>query len=501
MMPFDERLRSRLGHAVIVTVAALVALAVAGAVWAASLSHVGAAALVGSAALVAGAGAWIILAMRKRLRLVQEALDTTPAAIAVYDARDHLVMGNRQYRQVLGVPENAFKPGAHYADLVRHSLAMTLDGETLEEELSRRLALHRAADGRPSDRQYPNDRWLRVSKVKTPSGANVGIALDVTEYYELKASLETQVRRFEALAASAPVGICQVDGTDRVLFVNGTLLAMTGTADAEELEGRTLAFTYGGVSDQGFCALVRRLRENGAESEVQLGEGPEARDVLVRKAFVVPGDLGRRLMPCGQQAGENILIFIDITDRKHAEARIRYFALHDPLTGAFNRLAFNEDLPCAVEAASEGQPASLVAIDLDRFKPVNDVYGHPAGDELLRQLVGRITPVLKSGMTLYRMGGDEFAVLVPPGVETDPVGFARDLVRDLCRPFQIDGRAIRIGASAGVSSLPQDADNVEALVHYADLALYRAKRSGGGEAVGFDRTILSGADDRRRMKH
>lgn len=500
MMPFDARLLRRLGQTGAVVAASGLVAVLAGAIATDSVAGSLEATLVAAASALAGGATWAILAARSRLRLVQEALDTTPAAVAVYDARDNLVVCNKRYREVLGVPPDAFVTGVPYAELVRRSLAMTMEGDALEAELSRRLLLHRTADGQPSDRRYPNNRWLRVSKVRTRGGANVGIALDVTEYHELRERLEAEMRRFEALARSAPVGICQVDAEGRILFVNGTLLAILGLSGADELERDDLPFTHGPRQGNGFRALLSAVRGEGAESELCVGSPPSARDILVRKAFVVPGPLGERLIAPDQRAGGDILIFIDITDRKNAEARIRYLALHDPLTGARNRLAFNEDLPRASEAASEDQPASLVVIDLDRFKPVNDVYGHAAGDELLRQIVRRMSPRLKTGMTLYRMGGDEFAILVAPGAEPDPVGFARGLVASLCAPFQVEGHAILVGASAGVSSLPRDTTSVEALVHYADLALYHAKRAGGGEAVEFDQTVLSSVDSRKRME-
>lgn len=449
---------------------------------------------------ITGFGIAAVVIVRNRLRLVQEALDTTSAAIAVYGPDDRLIIVNKSYRDVLGLPENMFRRGARYEDLVRRSLGLTLVGEDFEAEVRRRIDLQRYADGRPSDRRYPGGRWLRVNKVKTPSGANVGIALDVTEYYELSAALERQVRRFEALAASAPVGICQSDQDNRILFANGALLEMLDIHDLGEIGQLDMPFRLDGQQANGFGSLIEKLRRNGKESEVQISVGADARDFLVRKALIISGELESRVMPKGHSIAENIFVFIDITERKSNERRIRHLAHHDPLTGACNRLAFREMLDTASKAAEPGRPVSLVAIDLDRFKPVNDTYGHAVGDELLRQIVGRLSDALKDGMTLFRMGGDEFALLCPPGVEPDPIAFAQRLLETIAVPFRIQGHVILIGASAGVSALPSDTENLDTLSRYADFALYHAKREGGGTAIGFDQEILSSVDDRQQIE-
>jgi diguanylate cyclase (GGDEF)-like protein len=441
----------------------------------------------------------VVLASSRRLSQVQEALDATQAAIAVYDARDRLVIANKRYREILQLPDEAFVPGITYSDLVRRSLALTHTGAELDDELAFRLKVQHEADGQPTDRVYPGRRWVRVTKSRTETGLIVGIALDVTAYHDLKAALETESRRYEALASGAPVGIAEVDTAGAPLFVNGALLDMLGAGSAAELASADLAFEAGGRRGTGFTNLLIRLRETRADSEVRVDIDGERRDLLVRKAFVATGDLEARVLPVHRH-GADILIFVDITERKGAEARIRYLAHHDALTGALNRLAFNDDLAAAASNAGPGRPASLIAIDLDRFKPVNDVYGHAAGDELLRQIVRRVTGELAPGATLYRMGGDEFAVLSAPGAAVDPIETARRVIACITEPFHVEGHAVIVGASAGVSTLPDDTDSPEALIHYADLALYHAKSAGGGEAKAFDHTVLSSVDDRRRLE-
>ncbi|WP_245944048.1 putative bifunctional diguanylate cyclase/phosphodiesterase [Acuticoccus kandeliae] len=438
--------------------------------------------------------------LRHRSMLVQDALDATQSAIVVYDKDDRLVLANRRYREALGVPDDAFVPGVHYGELLRLSLPKTMPEPEIEKEFERRLALQSVADGRPSDRLYPGHAWLRVTKTRTPQGSNVGVAIDVTELYELRERLEREARRFTALAEGAPVGICQVDEAGKILFVNDALLGMLGAADLDDLAGGAHAFTLGKQPIAGFRELVRVLLATPPQGELQLCLESEAREFLVKTAFVEMKASLDRMLPPERRAGENILIFVDLSERVKAEAKIRFLAHHDPLTGAGNRVAFVQDLRAAVAEADTCHPVSIVTLDLDRFKPVNDAYGHSVGDRLLTSLVARLQALLTPRMAIYRLGGDEFVILSREAADFDVLAFARRAVARVESPVRIAQHDIVVGASAGVSVWPRDATEEETLLHYADLALYQVKRSGGGDAMAFDRTILSSTNDRRLME-
>ncbi|UOM35710.1 bifunctional diguanylate cyclase/phosphodiesterase [Acuticoccus sp. I52.16.1] len=441
---------------------------------------------------------WLAVASRRRLARISEAIDATQCSIVIYDEADRLIFGNRRYCEVLGVSKDDMVPGVHYSDLIRTSLQKHLPPEAIEAELAHRLAMHRLADGRPADRQYPNNKWERVTKTRLPSGLNVGIAVDVTEYYALKDQLDVEARRFAALARGAPVGICLVDGNASIQFVNDALLAMLDAVDRRALLDSRQTFRLNRAAIPSFQDLIGALRQNAAETEVRVDLPGTTRYLIVRKAFVPIA--GGEHQPRLDGTSENLLIFVDITKRKAAEARVSYLALHDPLTGALNRVAFADDLAHASAGAELQSPAALIAIDLDRFKPVNDVHGHAVGDELLCRVVERIGAAIPESCRLYRLGGDEFAVLCPPPSGANAMAYARVILERLCEPFTIEGCRILIGASVGVSSLPRDTDNPETLIHYADLALYQGKNRGGGSVHAFSPAVLSSADTRRVME-
>lgn len=163
---------------------------------------------------------------------------------------------------------------------------------------------------------------------------------------------------------------------------------------------------------------------------------------------------------------------------ERADAQHR--AMHDPLTGLGNRAMFHDRLDTALRSMDRGEPrVALLALDLDRFKQVNDTLGHEAGDELLRQVASRITSMLRPEDTLVRLGGDEFAVIQPNiTARSDAAALAQRVVDSLQAPFHIAGKVAEIGVSIGIATAPDLAQTDNELVTRADDALYRAK--GGG---------------------
>lgn len=155
------------------------------------------------------------------------------------------------------------------------------------------------------------------------------------------------------------------------------------------------------------------------------------------------------------------------------------FARRDPLTGLENRLALRERFE--VLAPGLARPAALLYLDLDGFKPVNDCYGHQAGDALLRAVATRLTSCLPPGDTAFRIGGDEFVVLqTRVRQHTDAAAMAGRLLASLSEPYELDGSIICVGVSIGIALANMGDADLDALAKAADAALYDAKRAGRG---------------------
>ena len=162
----------------------------------------------------------------------------------------------------------------------------------------------------------------------------------------------------------------------------------------------------------------------------------------------------------------------------HLVDQITHQALHDELTGLANRLQFADDLRAAVNRArQQSELVTLLYIDLDGFKPVNDEFGHEAGDELLIAVGQRLTSCTRAGDTVARLGGDEFAVLIGAHRAPEDARVLAERLKDsFTRPFSIRGREIRLGASIGRAAYPTDAGTADSLLRVADAAMFDAKR-------------------------
>lgn len=166
--------------------------------------------------------------------------------------------------------------------------------------------------------------------------------------------------------------------------------------------------------------------------------------------------------------------------RQQAEEAVRLVAMHDALTGLPNRTMFNQRLSHAIEQSRRhARRLAVLFIDLDRFKIINDTLGHDAGDELLRETARRFRSALRTSDTVARLGGDEFVVLIEEVPDPLYVGsLAHKLISTLQAGFMLSGREYHISASIGVSTFPDDAEDMQTLLKNADIAMYRAKEQG-----------------------
>jgi diguanylate cyclase (GGDEF)-like protein len=190
----------------------------------------------------------------------------------------------------------------------------------------------------------------------------------------------------------------------------------------------------------------------------------------------------------------------DVTELFNMQAELTHLAYHDPLTGLPNRTLFYQRIGRAFDSIVETDGFAVLCLDLDGFKPINDMLGHATGDALLRQFAARLGKALGPRDTVARMGGDEFAILHIGGDEESALDLAHKLAELCQQPFDFDGEVVSVAVGIGIAHAPADGINIDALLHSADLALYSAKRGGRGGIRAYAPDLDHAAADRRRLE-
>ncbi|WP_249162577.1 putative bifunctional diguanylate cyclase/phosphodiesterase [Bradyrhizobium ottawaense] len=242
----------------------------------------------------------------------------------------------------------------------------------------------------------------------------------------------------------------------------------------------------------------RRVVDSGAPMFLEghlLEVGVKGRDRLVNSRKLLVRD--------GSGAPQYLVgVIEDVTERITNEARISHLAHHDALTDLPNRSAFNAVLGERLERAQEAATSfAVLSLDLDRFKEVNDVFGHPVGDLLMRAAADRLAEEA-DGAFVARIGGDEFMILMPDDISRDDVlALAERLVETIGQELEVDDYLSHVGLSVGIAFYPDDGVNAATLLANADSALYRAKREGRGRVRFFESEMDQELRDRRLLQH
>jgi diguanylate cyclase (GGDEF)-like protein/PAS domain S-box-containing protein len=186
-------------------------------------------------------------------------------------------------------------------------------------------------------------------------------------------------------------------------------------------------------------------------------------------------------------------IIRDVTEKKRSEETIWRLAYHDALTGLPNRLLYMDRLNTAIARAHRnGHKLSVMMLDLDRFKCVNDSLGHHIGDSLLQVVGERLKSAIRKGDTVSRIGGDEFMLLLAEIIHIkDASIIARKIINSFRDPFEFDGHRISITTSIGIAIYPDDGENADTLIQHADIAMYRVKETGRNHYKRFNPSMTS----------
>jgi diguanylate cyclase (GGDEF)-like protein/PAS domain S-box-containing protein len=277
-----------------------------------------------------------------------------------------------------------------------------------------------------------------------------------------------------------PDGVVVVDAGGLIVYVNRQAERITGYG-RRELLGRPIEL----LVPQRFRANHRENRRDYHAHQGARSMGSAGHDFTVRRKDGTEFSADIALGPIATAGGCNVVAVIrDMTERRRFEATLEHQALHDPLTDLANRNLFFDRLKQAIlTGRRDGRSVAIVMLDLDRFKLVNDRFGHVVGDAALKELAARLQARLRKTDTAARLGGDEFAWILP-GVADRAAAerMVRKLLHSVKGIISAAGEGIEVGVSAGMALYPDDGADVDTLMVRADRALYAAKRAGHGFA-------------------
>lgn len=417
--------------------------------------------------------------------------DLTP----IVEAQRAVAESESDLRAILDYLQDTYYRTDQSGSIVRASRSVEqLLGYTVEEVLGRKLAdlycsqadreeflaRMRANGGRivggESRLRHKDGHevWVRTTAhfIRDAAGKVVGVE-GTTRDNTLQRRAEEELRLAAKVFESSGEAIMITDANGDMISVNQAFSRVTGYAAADAIGRNASMLASGRHSREFFADMWRGMLDNGYWH----GEIWNRR----RSGEIFSEWLG---ISSVRDAQERITYFVgifsDISELKAAEAKIAFLAHHDPLTGLPNRLLLKDRMEQAmVHGERAGNKVALLFVDLDRFKAVNDSFGHPVGDALLRDAAQRLLGCVRDSDTISRHGGDEFLVVLTDLQSSEmPAQIAGKIMAALGEPFHIEAHEATISASVGIAVYPEDGAGFDELLKKADTAMYHAKEAG-----------------------
>jgi len=420
--------------------------------------------------------------------------------LCLFGPDQRVVIANARYAEIYSLSEDQVKPGTtlrQILELRRQNGTNFATDPAVYVNVNVKLSneIQHLADGRVvSIKRQPmaNGGWLTTHEDVTAEKQSEKLLA------EKAAELEVMNTRFSAALSNMAQGLCMFDGQRRLIVWNQRFaeiydvparLLKVGTP-YEQIVGDRIA--RGMMKDVSKSEVKTKVAELAA-----LPSDARRIDELTDGRFI---QLTRQPM----QGGGWVAIIEDITERRRAEAEIVHLARHDVLTGVANRAEFNARLEEASKRLKRnGGTVTVMMIDLDKFKAVNDTLGHLAGDQLLVEVGERLQSTIRDTDVLARLGGDEFAIIQEGGPDQHEgaIALALRIINVISQPFDLNGHEASVGASIGIAMAPENGVEPEELLKRADLALYSVKAGGRNDFRLFQNELLEIANTQQSAEN
>lgn len=407
--------------------------------------------------------------------LLKTTLDHMDQGILVVDGNLDVPILSKRATQLIDLPAAFAANPPPFRDILAHQVKVgAISREYMESSINRYiLDKSQMNQAHNYTRKTKSGRWLDVRTTPLPAGGFVRTFTDQTQRHRAEELRKQSDNAYRALFENAAVGIYKCDMEARPLRINPTLVAMHGySCEADMFQALDSDGTDWYIEEGRQKRFRNQLKTTGRVTDFV----SEMYRHLTRERFWVSESAWLTYDTDGNVTGYEGMV-VDVSERKRANDLVKHAAEHDHLTQLRNRLIFHREL---ARLAQDKAPFALMYLDLDKFKPVNDTHGHEAGDQLLALVAKRLQSSLRPDSEVFRIGGDEFAVLLAGEDHARRDTIARRMIEAIEAPMGVDGRTIRISLSIGMANRDAEVDGPEALLAAADAALYRAKKGGGG---------------------
>ena len=425
----------------------------------------------------------------------EQLIDIAPEAIAILDLDDRIIRINEEFcrlfqytqEECIGrLVDDLIVPEALKAESL--SLTAKVGGGACIEVESQRTR----KDGTLVDVSI----LAKPIATETDAAAMYTIYRDISKRKRAERALKKSEARHRTLLEAAPDPVIVQDMKDRVIYLNPAFTRVFGW-HLEECRNSKIDF----IPEEAL-AETRAFMDHIARGEPFSGVETRRR---TRDGRIVDVSISGAVFLDSRGHPEGYVKTLqDITERRKKDEELRFVAYHDILTGLPNRKSFYmrlDDLLLHTARRSSDQTWALMFLDLDKFKQINDTLGHDTGDQLLRDVAERLKGCLRETDYLYRLGGDEFTVILTHlGRDIDVARVARKIIHAIGRVFRLNGHEIFTSTSIGISVFPNDGWDVEGLVKNADMAMYVAKEAGGAGYRFFTEEMNRKALHRMRME-
>lgn len=414
-------------------------------------------------------------------RRFRHLVTSMPDLVAQFDRQGRRTFANAAWHRFVADAED---PGVH-SGFVRTVHEVVATGEAKEWELD--LAMRGGGQARIDIRGVPEFG---------PEGGVTGVltvARDITQ----RRAIEDQQRMAASVFGAAREGIVITDPEGRILDVNPAFSRITGYG-RDEVIAQNPRILASGSHDRAFYERMWSALRAGRSWSGEITNRRKSGETYVEHLDIVA-------VPDERGAPRHFVgIFSDVTVLKEHQRHLHHIAHHDALTGLPNRLLLTDRLAQAIaEAKAAGSTLAVLYLDLDGFKPVNDLHGHDVGDHVLCEIASRLGAAVRPGDTVARIGGDEFVILmVDVGAVVECEAAANRILACVNRPIEVGELRLGLSASIGISLYPEDqVDDADILLRYADQAMYAAKASGRNQYLFHANDGPSTGLGNRRMLH